>query len=152
MIQSYCSHFTFCINKLYWHFLLRVKIQCCMWLSQFYSQLLLCFSDIPFGLWSLIFSYEIWLPSVLQLRHVMDPKRHFKRSGKSKALPKYFQVSSLINHHIGKFWFCPLYHGMICIHFCIWFIEWADYWIFFFFLLLALGWYDYWACIRVLLK
>ncbi|GJM86731.1 hypothetical protein PR202_ga02619 [Eleusine coracana subsp. coracana] len=33
---------------------------------------------------------------VLQLRHVMDPKRHFKRSGKSKALPKYFQVGTII--------------------------------------------------------
>lgn len=26
----------------------------------------------------------------------MDPKRHFKRSGKSKALPKYFQVGTVI--------------------------------------------------------
>lgn len=33
---------------------------------------------------------------ILQLRHVMDPKRHFKRSGKSKALPKYFQVGTVI--------------------------------------------------------
>ncbi|TVU28372.1 hypothetical protein EJB05_19889 [Eragrostis curvula] len=33
---------------------------------------------------------------ILQLRHVMDPKRHFKRSGKSKALPKYFQVGTII--------------------------------------------------------
>nr|CAB3447826.1 unnamed protein product [Digitaria exilis] len=31
---------------------------------------------------------------ILQLRHVMDPKRHFKRAGKSKALPKYFQSPS----------------------------------------------------------
>jgi hypothetical protein len=35
----------------------------------------------------------------------MDPKRHFKRSGKSKALPKYFQVSNLINHPYLKFRF-----------------------------------------------
>ncbi|KAM0922625.1 hypothetical protein ACQ4PT_006099 [Festuca glaucescens] len=33
---------------------------------------------------------------ILQLRHVLDPKRHFKRSGKSKALPKYFQVGTVI--------------------------------------------------------
>ncbi|CAO2040810.1 unnamed protein product [Urochloa humidicola] len=33
---------------------------------------------------------------ILQLRHVMDPKRHFKRSGKSKALPKYFQVGTVV--------------------------------------------------------
>ncbi|XP_052141639.1 rRNA-processing protein fcf2-like [Oryza glaberrima] len=33
---------------------------------------------------------------ILQLRHVMDPKRHFKRAGKSKALPKYFQVGTVI--------------------------------------------------------
>lgn len=33
---------------------------------------------------------------ILQLRHVMDPKRHFKRSGKSKALPKYFQIGTVI--------------------------------------------------------
>uniref|UniRef100_A0A0A9BDK8 Fcf2 pre-rRNA processing C-terminal domain-containing protein n=1 Tax=Arundo donax TaxID=35708 RepID=A0A0A9BDK8_ARUDO len=26
----------------------------------------------------------------------MDPKRHFKRAGKSKALPKYFQVGTVI--------------------------------------------------------
>jgi len=26
----------------------------------------------------------------------MDPKRHFKRAGKSKALPRYFQVSNLV--------------------------------------------------------
>jgi len=34
--------------------------------------------------------------SQLPLRHVMDPKRHFKRAGKSKALPRYFQVSNLV--------------------------------------------------------
>jgi hypothetical protein len=34
----------------------------------------------------------VCLAHVLQLRHVMDPKRHFKRSGKSMALPKFFQV------------------------------------------------------------
>lgn len=39
----------------------------------------------------------------LQLRHVMDPKRHFKRSGKSKALPKYFQVSDQIASFIKYF-------------------------------------------------
>uniref|UniRef100_A0A0D9VKL1 Fcf2 pre-rRNA processing C-terminal domain-containing protein n=1 Tax=Leersia perrieri TaxID=77586 RepID=A0A0D9VKL1_9ORYZ len=33
---------------------------------------------------------------ILQLRHVLDPKRHFKRAGKSKALPKYFQVGTVI--------------------------------------------------------
>ncbi|TVU28361.1 hypothetical protein EJB05_19877 [Eragrostis curvula] len=33
---------------------------------------------------------------ILQLRHVIDPKRHFKRSGKSKALPKYFQVGTIV--------------------------------------------------------
>lgn len=33
---------------------------------------------------------------ILQLRHVMDPKRHFKRAGKSKALPKYFQVGTVV--------------------------------------------------------
>ncbi|CAO2191714.1 unnamed protein product [Urochloa humidicola] len=31
---------------------------------------------------------------ILQLRHVMDPKRHFKRAGKPNALPKYFQVGT----------------------------------------------------------
>ncbi|CAD6242535.1 unnamed protein product [Miscanthus lutarioriparius] len=33
---------------------------------------------------------------ILQLRHVIDPKRHFKRAGKSKALPKYFQVGTVV--------------------------------------------------------
>ncbi|WVZ73830.1 hypothetical protein U9M48_022093 [Paspalum notatum var. saurae] len=33
---------------------------------------------------------------ILQLRHVMDPKRHFKRAGKSKALPMYFQVGTVV--------------------------------------------------------
>ncbi|KAF8729568.1 hypothetical protein HU200_017510 [Digitaria exilis] len=33
---------------------------------------------------------------ILQLRHVMDPKRHFKRAGKSKALPKYFQIGTIV--------------------------------------------------------
>jgi len=33
---------------------------------------------------------------ILQLRHVMDPKRHFKRAGKSKALPRYFQVGTVV--------------------------------------------------------
>jgi hypothetical protein len=42
----------------------------------------------------------------LQLRHVIDPKRHFKRAGKSKALPKYFQVSSLITIRIDFILIC----------------------------------------------
>ncbi|KAL6635064.1 hypothetical protein ACP70R_027735 [Stipagrostis hirtigluma subsp. patula] len=33
---------------------------------------------------------------ILQLRDVLDPKRHFKRGGKSKALPKFFQVGTVI--------------------------------------------------------
>jgi hypothetical protein len=49
---------------------------------------------LTFGSWD---AYVIiCLQFVLKLRHVMDPKRHFKRAGKSKALPKYFQVSKLI--------------------------------------------------------
>jgi hypothetical protein len=35
----------------------------------------------------------------------MDPKRHFKRSGKSKALLNYFQVSNRINRPHLKFRF-----------------------------------------------
>ncbi|WOL11411.1 rRNA-processing protein fcf2 [Canna indica] len=33
---------------------------------------------------------------ILKLRHVIDPKRHFKKEGKSKSLPKYFQVGTVI--------------------------------------------------------
>ncbi|KAL6912191.1 hypothetical protein ACP4OV_000996 [Aristida adscensionis] len=33
---------------------------------------------------------------ILQVRDVLDPKRHFKRGGKSKDLPKYFQVGTVI--------------------------------------------------------
>lgn len=33
---------------------------------------------------------------ILKLRNVMDPKRHFKKGEKSKALPKYFQVGTVI--------------------------------------------------------
>ncbi|KQK01612.1 rRNA-processing protein fcf2 [Brachypodium distachyon] len=40
---------------------------------------------------------------ILQLRHVMDPKRHFKRSGKSKVLPKYFQIGTVIEP-AHEFW------------------------------------------------
>jgi hypothetical protein len=40
----------------------------------------------------------------------MDPKRHFKRAGKSKALPKYFQVSNLIHSHSG----CIMFIFPVC--------------------------------------
>ncbi|XP_009399073.2 rRNA-processing protein fcf2-like isoform X1 [Musa acuminata AAA Group] len=33
---------------------------------------------------------------ILKLRHVIDPKRHFKKGDNSKALPKYFQVGTVI--------------------------------------------------------
>ncbi|XP_017698154.1 rRNA-processing protein fcf2-like [Phoenix dactylifera] len=33
---------------------------------------------------------------ILKLRSAIDPKRHFKRGEKSKALPKYFQVGTII--------------------------------------------------------
>ncbi|XP_042462645.1 rRNA-processing protein fcf2-like [Zingiber officinale] len=33
---------------------------------------------------------------ILKLRHVIDPKRHFKRSENSKTVPKYFQVGTVI--------------------------------------------------------
>nr|XP_010920796.1 rRNA-processing protein fcf2 [Elaeis guineensis] len=33
---------------------------------------------------------------ILKLRSAIDPKRHFKRGEKSKALPKYFQVGTVI--------------------------------------------------------
>jgi hypothetical protein len=47
--------------------------------------------------------HTVCLAHVLQLRHVMDPKRHFKRSGKSKALPKFFQVSDQIASFVKYF-------------------------------------------------
>jgi hypothetical protein len=66
------------------------------------------------------------LQFILQLRHVMDPKRHFKRAGKSKALPKYFQVSNLIHSHSG--WhthhvYLPSLLKTLCIIFCNWCTE-----------------------------
>ncbi|KAJ8506687.1 hypothetical protein OPV22_007573 [Ensete ventricosum] len=33
---------------------------------------------------------------ILKLRHVIDPKRHFKKGDSSKALPKYFQARTVI--------------------------------------------------------
>ncbi|ONM00778.1 Fcf2 pre-rRNA processing protein [Zea mays] len=30
------------------------------------------------------------------LRHIIDLKRHFKRAGKSKVVPKYFQVGTVV--------------------------------------------------------
>ncbi|OAY69685.1 rRNA-processing protein fcf2, partial [Ananas comosus] len=33
---------------------------------------------------------------ILKLRSVLDPKRHFKKGDKSKTLPKYFQVGTVI--------------------------------------------------------
>jgi len=33
---------------------------------------------------------------ILKLRNVIDPKRHFKKGDKSKALPKYFQMGTVI--------------------------------------------------------
>ncbi|PKA56413.1 hypothetical protein AXF42_Ash014916 [Apostasia shenzhenica] len=33
---------------------------------------------------------------ILKLRNFIDPKRHFKRGEKSKALPKYFQMGTVI--------------------------------------------------------
>lgn len=108
------------------------------------------FRWFSFGFWWSWTHVKYVLPSVLQLRHVMDPKRHFKRSGKSKALPKYFQVSNLINRLYSEILFaqCVLKyyasslvadvldgHPTKC-----------------FALMLDLGRYNYWACIWVLLK
>lgn len=33
---------------------------------------------------------------ILKLRNVIDPKRHFKKGDKSKALPKYFQMGTVV--------------------------------------------------------
>lgn len=41
---------------------------------------------------------------LLQLRDAIDPKRHYKKSGsKSKALPKYFQVGTMVGSSLDYY-------------------------------------------------
>ena len=96
---------------------------------------------------ALTFGMHMWLYAclVLQLRHVMDPKRHFKRAGKSKALPRYFQVSNLVTIR-------QTYSTFFIIIFC-WKVHVSSSVTDVLNIsMLVLGWYSCWASIWVLLR